>query len=84
MGLISFLKNAGSKLFKSEAVREQEKADAIQAHLQNYNFAVRNLTMSVDNETATVGGEVYKLEDKNKILIAAGNVKGISTVDDKL
>jgi nucleoid-associated protein YgaU len=84
MGLISFLKNAGAKLFKSEVAREQEKADAIMAHIQSFNFAVRNLTVSVDDEKAIVGGEVYKLEDKNKILVTAGNVEGISSVEDKL
>lgn len=84
MGLISFIKNAGAKLFKSEATREQEKADAIQAHIQSYNFAVRNLAVAFDDEKVTLGGEVYKLEDKNKILVTAGNVEGVSAVEDNL
>jgi hypothetical protein len=34
MGLIAFIKNAGSKLFKSEEKREEEKANLILDKLQ--------------------------------------------------
>ena len=38
MGLISFIKNAGDKLFKSEEKREQEKANLITAHIKKFGF----------------------------------------------
>jgi len=38
MGLISFIKNAGEKLFKSEEKREQEKAELIAAHIKKFGF----------------------------------------------
>jgi len=85
MGLISFLKGAGEKVFgKSEAVREKEKAEAIVNHINKYGLKVKDLAVSVDDETVTLGGEVSSIIEKNKVVVAAGNVDGISAVNDNL
>lgn len=80
MGFFSFLKSAGEKLFGS--VSAEEKAAKIKTHLEGYGF--RGIQVSVEDETVTVAGEVETLEVKNKILVAAGNVEGISDVNDQL
>lgn len=85
MGLISFIKNAGSKIFgKSEEKKEQEKAALILAYIQGFGFDVKNIQVTVDDETVTLTGEVDTQENKNKIIVAAGNVEGISKVEDNL
>lgn len=85
MGLISFLKGAGEKVFgKSEAAREKEKAEAIVNHINKYGLRVKDLAVSVDDETVTLGGEVSSILEKNKVIVAAGNVDGISGVNDNL
>jgi nucleoid-associated protein YgaU len=85
MGLISFLKNAGSKLFgKTEAEKEQEKADLILNHIKSYGFNTSGLRVSVDDETVILEGTVDTLANKNRIIVSAGNVEGISNVEDKL
>lgn len=85
MGLISFFKGAGEKIFgKSEETLEKEKAEAITNHIQKYRIPVKNLTVLVDDETVTLGGEVSSRMDKNRIVVIAGNVSGISAVSDNM
>ena len=82
MGLISFIKNAGDKLFKSEAKREQEKADLIKAHIEKFGFDTSDIQVVVDDDKVKLMGSIDTQENKNKIIVTAGNVEGIATVDD--
>jgi len=82
MGLISFIKNAGEKIFKSEAKREQEKADMIANHIKKFGFNTSDIQVKVDDDKVTLMGSIDTLENKNKIIVAAGNIEGISAVDD--
>jgi len=76
MGLISFIKNAGDKLFKSEEKREQEKADLITAHIKKFGFNTSDIQVKVDDDRVKLSG--------TKVIVAAGNVEGIAAVDDWL
>lgn len=83
MGLIDFFKGAGEKIFgKNEEAREAEKALAIRNHLNKFQFDVQNLDVKVDDETVTLSGQVKNVLEKNRIVAAAGNVEGISKVND--
>ena len=85
MGLISFMKNAGAKLFgKSDEEKNEEKAAKIVSHLKSYGFNVADLDIAVDDETITLAGEVDSLITKNRLIVAGGNVEGITKVDDRL
>lgn len=82
MGLISFIKNAGDKLFKSEERREQEKADLIAAHIKKFGFDTSDIKVKVDDDKVILMGSIDTIENKNKIIVTAGNVDGIASVDD--
>lgn len=84
MGLISFIKNAGAKVFKSEEKREAEKANLIMEHIRKFGFDVSGVRVTVDDEKVILQGKVDTLENKNKIIVTAGNVNGISIVEDHL
>jgi len=84
MGLISFIKNAGEKLFKSEEKREQEKAELIAAHIKKFGFNTSNIQVSVDDEKVTLAGTIDTLDNKNKVIVTAGNIEGISSVEDRI
>ncbi|MDD4108210.1 MAG: peptidoglycan-binding protein LysM, partial [Prolixibacteraceae bacterium] len=85
MGLISFLKGAGSKIFgKSAEEKNEDKALLIINHLKSYNLNTNALKVSVDDETVTLQGEVDTVANKNRIIVAAGNVEGISRVVDNM
>ena len=84
MGLISFIKNAGEKLFKSEEKREQEKAELIAAHIKKFGFNTSNIQVSVDNEKVILAGTIDTIDNKNKVIVTAGNIEGISSVEDRI
>ena len=85
MGLISFLKGAGAKIFgKKEELTEEEKAASVMAHITSFGFQTENLKAVVEGETVILTGKVDTIPNKNKIVVAAGNVEGISKVDDRL
>ncbi len=85
MGLISFIKDKGEKIFgKSEAKQEKEKADLITAHIRKFGFDTTAIQVSVDDDEVTLTGKVDTLENKNKIIVSAGNVEGIASVQDKI
>ena len=83
MGLISFIKNAGAKVFgKGKDEQEAYRIELIIAHIQRYGFLVEDMKVDVAGEKITIAGKVDSLAVKNKILVAAGNIEGISEVDD--
>ncbi len=85
MGLISFIKGAGEKIFgKSEVRKEQEKADLILAHIKQFGFNTSDIQVKVDDDKVTLMGSIDTIENKNKVVVTAGNVEGIASVDDWL
>jgi len=87
MGLFSFIKNAGSKLFgkkKEEAAPvELSKIDALKAEVARLGIPVENLDIDIC-EQVIVHGKTGTTEEAEKIVLALGNVEGIGCVDDRL
>lgn len=83
MGMFSFLKNAGEKLFGGGSSNE-DKAAAIKANLEKYKLPTNGLQIVVDGDKVTVTGDVATQETKNRILATAGNVEGIAQVEDHI
>ena len=90
MGLISFIKNAGAKLFgkKEEeapaAEKETLKASALLAHVQGLGLPFKQLTVFLAGEKVTIKGEVENQIDAEKIALAVGNVEGVDAVDNQM
>jgi len=84
MGLISFIKNAGDKIFKSEEKKEQEKADLILSHIRKVGFDTSDIKVKVDDDKVILMGSVDTIDNKNKVIVTAGNIEGIAKVDDWL
>ncbi len=83
MGLISFIKTAGEKIFgKSEEKQEQEKAELVTSHIRKFGFDTTDIQVKVDGEKVILIGKVDTVENKNKIIVTAGNIEGISSVED--
>lgn len=85
MGLISFIRSAGEKIFgKSEEKKEQEKAELIATHIRKFGFDTKDIQIKVDGEKVILSGTVDTTDNKNKIIVTAGNIEGISSVEDLL
>ncbi len=82
MGLFNFVKEAGEKLWDAVSADAGSK---IEAHLNKLGIPDSDkVNVSVNDGTATVSGDGLSQELKEKILIAVGNVAGITHVDDKV
>ena len=103
MGLFSFLKAAGTKMFggKAEApsvpaanpnaamealqeAADKNKAAALAAQVVSNGIQVENLDIVVDDDKATVYGQVESTSAKEKVILIVGNTEGIATVDDRI
>ncbi|AKS42871.1 LysM and BON domain-containing protein [Wenzhouxiangella marina] len=82
MGFFDFVGNAGSKLFGGGRIDE----NAVREHLLGLGLKVRALSVIAhqDQKMVSLVGQVDTLEDKEKLIVAAGNVNGVERVDDRL
>lgn len=97
MGLLSFIKNAGEKLFGShKEVEEQAQtnvadlnakaATAIAAYINQQNLGLSDLNVSFDGSSGvvTLSGTAPSQEASEKAALAAGNVQGVENVTNNL
>ncbi len=101
MGLFSFLKNAGAKLFdssnKASKITEsapntkvaadtldRQRAALLKSAIEGLGLDVKDLDVTLKGDTATVFGEVESQADREKVILALGNIEGIAAVDDRL
>ena len=83
MGLFSFIKNAGAKVFGGSETPE-EKANKVKEHVAKYNFDLSNVSFAANGENIVVSGQALNIDEKQKILATAGNVEGVEGVEDQL
>jgi len=98
MGLFSFIKNAGAKVFGIGKTDAEEAAEAAAAELKaeeaaaarleetinDLQLQVENLNVHIDDDAATVTGLAYDQATKEKVVLVVGNSQGIATVDDQM
>ena len=91
MGLLSFIKNAGAKLFGKkeeeapEAEKAQLKASALLAHVQAHKLPFNTLTVKLNSDNSVdISGEVDQQADSEKIALTVGNVEGVKSVDNNM
>jgi len=93
MGLIDFVRAAGEKIFgTSEAAASpttdetvlSKRATALEAHVGKLGLPVEGLKIKVADDVAYVKGTVPTQAEREKIVLAVGNVSGIAKVEDRL
>lgn len=83
-GIFDFVKNAGKSIFGSGAdAAEADAAKAIAKEIGDPSLADK-IKVEVDGETVKITGDVPDQETREKIIVAAGNVEGISKVDEDI
>jgi len=92
MGLFSFIKGAGKKLFgkKEEPVvatptasAPTSKTDLLKAEVQQLGIPVTGLNVET-SEMVTVSGQTATNADREKIILALGNIDCIGCVEDNI
>ncbi|WP_373941853.1 peptidoglycan-binding protein LysM [Polaribacter sejongensis] len=87
MGIFSFIKNAGAKVFGIGKTTEEENADKSE-QLRNaitaLNLEVTDLGIEVADDAVKLWGETADLATKEKVVLVVGNTNGIASVEDNL
>ncbi|MEL6122875.1 MAG: peptidoglycan-binding protein LysM [Bacteroidota bacterium] len=88
MGLFSFIKNSGKKVFKKkesapELTAEQEKIQSLRNAVTSLGIPVNGLDIDLA-EQVIVGGSCDTNADREKVILALGNVEGIGAVADHI
>ena len=95
MSLISFIKEAGQKLFGHKPATEatpdvaaanKTASDAIAAYIGTQGLKVDGLDVAFDGATGTVSvaGEAADQATREKVVLCCGNVAGVTQVDDAM
>lgn len=100
MGLFSFLKNAGAKLLgrdleaekaakAAEAAGNLEEANDAKAMLitsviNSSGISVDDLAVDFEDDVAILYGTAHSADDREKLILVAGNIEGVAAVDDRL
>lgn len=83
MGMWSFVKDAGKSLFgsKAEAATVPE-ADALKKEVSDLGLDTSGVDIKVEGDKVKVTGKAVSQETREKIILAVGNVAGVSEVHD--
>jgi nucleoid-associated protein YgaU len=84
MGFMDFVANAGAALFGGKDEPDQERSAKLENHVRMLGLDVKQMKIDVKGETATVAGEAASQAERERVLLAVGNTRGISKVEDKL
>ena len=83
MGLWNFVKGSGKKLFGGGEEPTLDGA-ALQDEISELGLDASGMEITVDGDTVKVSGDAVSQEMKEKIILAVGNVKGVSAVEDSV
>jgi len=81
MGLWSFVKGAGKKVFGGDDAAEVSGA-ALQDELKGLGLDAEGLDISVEGDKVKVTGKAASQEMREKVILAVGNVEGVAAVED--
>ena len=88
MGLFSFIKGAGKKLFgyketpEAKAV-ELTKVQALEKEVNDLRVPISGLAVELA-EQVVVSGTTDTNADREKIILALGNVEGVGSIEDRI
>lgn len=82
MGVWSFVKDAGKKLFGGGAAEAAEASEeALKAEIKDLGLDASGLDIKVEGDRVKVGGKAVNPEMKEKVILAVGNVDGVAEVE---
>src|SRR5690606_12883006 len=83
MGVFSFLKDVGEKLFGANEAKAAT-ADELQKELAKHQLTAEGVNLTIDGDIVTVRGEADCTEQADKTVLALGNTLSDSQVANQL
>lgn len=73
-----------SALEELQASQKRNKEAVLEAHVMSFGLNVENLSIELEDDKATIFGQVDTNSEREKIILAVGNTEGISIVEDRI
>lgn len=85
MGLWDFVKSAGKSLgIGSADAAEAPQAEDLKKEVEELGLDASGLKVEVDGDTVKISGTAKSQEEKEKAIIAVGNIAGVAKVEDNV
>ena len=84
MSFISFVKEAGEKLVKLLTPGNANASDDLKKHIEDIGLGNPDVYATVEGDKVTLTGTVATQEQKEKIILATGNIAGVAGVEDQI
>lgn len=81
MGLWNFIKSAGASLVGGAEASEAPAEAELSKEVAKIGLDTKGAEISVSGDKVTVKGGDLTAEEREKIILAVGNVKGVATVE---
>jgi len=78
MGLFDFAADIGKKVF---GIGDADAAEQIKQNIEANNPGVSDLNVELDDEICTISGNCDTADAKEKVVLMAGNMKGVGSVN---
>ncbi|MFT6213174.1 MAG: nucleoid-associated protein YgaU [Alphaproteobacteria bacterium] len=82
MGLFSFIGDVGKKVFGNDAADTDKRTD-IHNEINALELPAQ-ISVDMDGKTVTLEGNAADQASKEKIILAAGNIEGVDSVQDNI
>ena len=80
--VIKFAKDAGKKLGIGKD--KDEDAKALKKEMEDHGFKANEVDVAVEGDKVVLTGKALTQEEREKLVLVAGNVEGVGEVEDKL
>jgi nucleoid-associated protein YgaU len=79
VGLFSFIKDAGAKLFGGSA--QAATSDALKKTVESHGFDASKFNIDVQGDKVKLSGQAMSQEEAEKLILSLGNTYGVAEVD---
>ena len=82
MGLWNFVKSAGAKLVGRAEASDAPADEALQEEVTKLGLDTKGAEIKVEGDKVIVSGGDMSAEEREKVILAVGNVEGVAAVED--
>ena len=82
MGLWNFVKNAGKKIGIGSAEAAEAEPEALKKEVEGLGLDASGLEVELDGDTVKLSGTAKSQEEKEKAILAVGNIEGVAKVEE--
>ncbi|SDZ88812.1 peptidoglycan-binding protein LysM [Rubrimonas cliftonensis] len=80
MGLFSFLKDAGKSIFGGSA--EAAEPEKLKEEIAGAGVDASKFDVAIEGDKVVLSGAAATQEEREKAILAVGNIEGVATVED--